>query len=53
VIPQQQLDTQAALVGQFDGAIASDQSQIDNAKLQLTYSRINRADQRPHRPASR
>ncbi len=27
-------------VGQFDGAIASDQSQIDNAKLQLTYSRI-------------
>src|SRR5437660_849047 len=40
VIAQQQLDTQAALVGQFDGAIASDQSQIDNAKLQLTYSRI-------------
>src|SRR6266853_6827904 len=40
VIPQQQLDTQAALVGQFDGAIASDQSQIDNAKLQLVYSRI-------------
>src|SRR5258707_12101836 len=40
VIPQQQLDTQAALVGQFDGAIASDQSQIDNAKLQLTYSHI-------------
>jgi membrane fusion protein, multidrug efflux system len=40
VIPQQQLDTQAALVGQSDGAIASDQSQIDSAKLQLTYSRI-------------
>src|SRR6266568_9486329 len=40
VIPQQQIDTQAALVGQFDGAITSDQSQIDNAKLQLTYSRI-------------
>src|SRR6266849_69830 len=40
VIPQQQLDTQAALVGQFDGAIKSDQSQIDNARLQLTYSRI-------------
>src|SRR5467141_1637287 len=40
VIPQQQLDTQAALVGQFDGAIESDQSQINNAKLQLTYSRI-------------
>jgi multidrug efflux system membrane fusion protein len=40
VIPQQQLDTQASLVGQSDGAIVSDQSQIDNAKLQLTYSRI-------------
>lgn len=40
VIPQQQLDTQASLVGQFDGAITSDQSQIDSAKLQLTYSRI-------------
>ena len=40
VIPQQQMDTQAALVGQFDGAIKSDQSQIDNAKLQLVYCRI-------------
>jgi multidrug efflux system membrane fusion protein len=40
VIPQQQLDTQAASVGQSDGAITSDQSQIDSAKLQLTYSRI-------------
>jgi multidrug efflux system membrane fusion protein len=40
VISQQQLDTQGALVGQFDGAIESDQSQINNAKLQLTYSRI-------------
>lgn len=40
VIPKQQLDTQGALVGQFDGAIKSDQSQIDNAKLQLVYCRI-------------
>jgi multidrug efflux system membrane fusion protein len=40
VIPKQQLDTQAASVGQFDGAIKTDQGQIDNAKLQLTYSRI-------------
>jgi len=40
VIAKQQLDTQAASVGQFDGAIKSDQGQIDNAKLQLTYSRI-------------
>src|SRR5262245_53403328 len=40
VIPKQQLDTQAASVGQFDGAIKTDQGQIDNAKLQLAYSRI-------------
>ena len=40
IIPKQQLDTQEAQVGQFDGAIRSDQSQIDNAKLQLTYSHI-------------
>jgi multidrug efflux system membrane fusion protein len=40
VIAKQQLDTQQATVDQFDGAIKSDQSQIDNAKLQLTYSRI-------------
>src|SRR5207237_9213791 len=40
VIPQQQLDTQAALVGQFYGSLKSDQSQVDNAKLQLTYCRI-------------
>lgn len=40
VIPKQQLDTQAASVGQFDGAIKSDQGQIDSAKLNLTYSRI-------------
>jgi membrane fusion protein, multidrug efflux system len=40
VIPKQQLDTQAASVGQFDGAIQSDQAQINNAKLQLVYSRI-------------
>jgi membrane fusion protein, multidrug efflux system len=40
VIAQQQLDTQGALVGQSDGAIISDQALINNAKLQLTYSRI-------------
>ena len=40
VIPKQQLDTQAASVGQSDGAIKTDQGQIDNAKLQLTYARI-------------
>ena len=40
VIPRQQLDTQAAQVGQFDGAIRTDQGQIDNAKLQLAYCHI-------------
>jgi len=39
-IPKQQLDTQAALVQQYEGTVATDQAQIDNAKLQLIYSRI-------------
>jgi multidrug efflux system membrane fusion protein len=39
-IPKQQLDTQAALVRQYEGSIETDQSQIDNAKLQLVYSKI-------------
>jgi len=40
VIARQQLDSQQATVGQYDGAIKSDQAAIDNQKLQLTYSRI-------------
>src|SRR5271169_1817679 len=40
VIPQQQLDTQAASVGQFDGAIQTDQANIDNAKLNIAYCGI-------------
>ena len=40
MVARQQLDTQQATVGQFDGAIQSDKAQIDNAKLQLTYCRI-------------
>jgi multidrug efflux system membrane fusion protein len=40
VIPKQQLDTQRANVGQYDGAIKSDQAQIDSAKLQLMYCHI-------------
>ena len=40
VIPRQQLDSQQATVGQYDGAIKSDQAAIDTQKLQLTYSRI-------------
>ena len=39
-IPKQQLDTQAALVRQYEGAIKTDQAQIESAKLQLVYSRI-------------
>jgi multidrug efflux system membrane fusion protein len=39
-IPKQQLDTQAALVQQYEGTVATDQAQIDTAKLQLDYSRI-------------
>jgi multidrug efflux system membrane fusion protein len=40
VIPKQQLDTQQAQVGQFEGAIKGDQGTIDNAKLQIVYSHI-------------
>lgn len=39
-IAKQQVDTQAALVRQYEGAVRTDQSQIDSAKLQLTYSRV-------------
>ena len=39
-IPKQQLDTQVALVRQYEGAVQTDQAQVDSAKLQLVYSRI-------------
>ncbi len=39
-IARQQLDTQESLVSQYEGALKSDQGQIDNARLQLTYSHI-------------
>jgi multidrug efflux system membrane fusion protein len=39
-IPKQQLDTQGSLVTQYEGAVKVDQSAIDNAKLQIIYSRI-------------
>lgn len=39
-IARQQLDTQAALVRQYEGAIKSDQAAVDSAKLQLIYARI-------------
>jgi membrane fusion protein, multidrug efflux system len=40
VIAKQQLDAQSALVGQLEGAIGADKAQVENAKLQLVYSRI-------------
>jgi membrane fusion protein, multidrug efflux system len=39
-IASQQVDTQAALVRQYEGQVQADQGAIDNAKLQLTYSRV-------------
>ncbi len=39
-IQKQQLDTQDALVRQYEGVVKTDQGQIDNAKLQLIYCRI-------------
>jgi membrane fusion protein, multidrug efflux system len=39
-VPKQQVDTQEAMVRQSEGIVKADQSQIDNAKLQLIYSRI-------------
>src|SRR5215472_2704013 len=40
VISKQQLDTQDSLVGQLEGAVRADQAQIDNVKLNLSYTRI-------------
>jgi multidrug efflux system membrane fusion protein len=39
-VSKQQVDTQEALVRQYQGTVATDQGAIDNARLQLTYSRI-------------
>ncbi len=39
-IAQQQVDTQAALVRQYEAQLKVDQGQIENARLQLVYSRI-------------
>jgi membrane fusion protein, multidrug efflux system len=40
IIARQDLDNQQALVGQYAGSIESDKGAVDNAKLQLVYSRI-------------
>ncbi len=39
-ISKQQVDTQAALLRQYEGALQSDQGAVDSAKLQLTYARV-------------
>jgi multidrug efflux system membrane fusion protein len=39
-IPQQQLDTQTALVAQYEAQIKQDQANIDAAKLNLVYSKV-------------
>lgn len=36
----QQLDTQQALVHQYEGVLETDRAQVENARLQLAYSRI-------------
>jgi multidrug efflux system membrane fusion protein len=40
VISKQQLDTQGSQTGQLEGAVRADQAQIENVKLNLTYTRI-------------
>src|SRR5499427_3625803 len=40
VIPQAQYDTQVSQVGQLEGAVRADQANVDNVKLNLTYTRI-------------
>ncbi len=40
ILPQQQLDAQISTVVQAEGAIKSDQAQVESAKLNLIYSRI-------------
>jgi multidrug efflux system membrane fusion protein len=39
-ISKQQVDTQEALVRQYQGVVESDRGAIDSAKLQITYARI-------------
>jgi len=40
VISRQQYDTQASASGQLEGAVQADQAAIENAKLNLVYTRI-------------
>jgi len=38
--PRQQMDTQASLVNQYEATLKTDQSAIDNARLQLSYCHV-------------
>lgn len=40
LITKQQVTTQSALVDQYAGALQANQAQVNNAKLQLSYTRI-------------
>ncbi len=40
IVSQQQLDTQTALVDQYEAAVKSDLGSVESARLNLTYSRI-------------
>jgi multidrug efflux system membrane fusion protein len=39
-VPKQQLDTQIALVAQYEGNIKTDTANVDNAKLNLIYAKV-------------
>src|SRR6185312_12906664 len=39
-VPKQQLDTQRALVAQYEGNIKTDQANIDSANLNLTWAKV-------------
>jgi multidrug efflux system membrane fusion protein len=39
-VPKQQLDTQTALVAEYEATLKQDGANIDNARLQLTYARV-------------
>ncbi len=40
ILPKQQLDAQTSTVNQVEGALKSDQAQVESAKLNLTFSHI-------------
>jgi membrane fusion protein, multidrug efflux system len=40
-IARQQVDTQQSLVRQYEGAVRVDRSQVESAKLQLSYTRVS------------